>query len=751
VPIVNDVGQVIPALCNDQARGRGLREPIDWSLKVLMRYWGKRWIALAIMVAGLALLAPGAAAARGARDAVQRLGLAPQSQGLALVFPLRADIAGLERFATEVSTVGSPRYGHYEPIAALVRRFGASLGDRLRVTQFLHRAGARHVRIDATGLFADATLSVGQAGRLFGASISRFHAARAGQYVAPAAGSEVPAGLRGAVTGVVGLNTRPVVAQPAVQMASGAAFPRTATRFSTDQTPSGYQHRTGTPSGCAAGQADRGFTPNQYLDAYGYSPLHALGLNGQGERVSLIEIDGFRYSDLRTFAGCFGLSIPAINGFGVNIKHPLTPIGETELDLQVMDAAAPQLKAIDVYESRARPADVLQSITAPLQNRGRVPDVISVSLGVCEPSLALAVGRSGLRAVEGALALETASGISVLASSGDAGSSSCIVGGGPLPVKALSFPASSPYVTGVGGTNFVLNDANQIQSETVWNDAPYDISAGGGGTSVLFPRPGYQNGFVSQRHRNVPDVAMLADLLPGYNIFCSVKACQGYGSGWVAVGGTSASSPLFAGGLALIDQLLRQSGRQSLGLANSLLYKIQRRYASDGVFTDIQTGNDDLGPYLPGGNRRPLGCCVAAPGYDRASGLGSPNLAKLANLALALQPRIASVGVSVPPQRPIRRRHLIARATCSRRCLVAASATVTIAGERPLHVGAARQLLRRKGRRTFTLAFTAGQLRRLRSALRHHRAIYAQVVGQILDPGGAVEATSPTRTIRIRR
>jgi subtilase family serine protease len=737
-------------LCNDPYRESGPRKSATGVVKVLMRYWGQQWIALAILIAGLALLGPASASARTSRPAVQRLGLAPRDQSLPLVFPLRADVAGLERFAAQVSAVGSPLYGHYEPVSMLARRFGASLGDRLRVARFLHRAGATHVRIDATGLFADASLSVGRATQIFGASLSRFHAARAGQYVAPTGGAQVPPALRGAVTGVVGLNTKSIVAQPAVKMAGGAGFPRTQSRFRADQTPSGYQHRTGTPAGCAAGQADRGFTPNQYLDAYGYSPLHALGINGQGERVSLIEIDGFRYSDLRTFANCFGLPIPAINGFGVNIKHPLAPIGETELDLQVMDAAAPQLKAIDVYESRARPADVLQSLTAPLQNRGRVPDVISVSLGVCEPALALAVGRSGLRAVEGALALETASGISVLASSGDAGSSSCIVGGGPLPIKALSFPASSPYVTGVGGTNFVLGSANQIQGETVWNDAPYDLAAGGGGTSVLFNRPGYQNGFVSQRRRNVPDVAMLADLLPGYNIFCSVKACQGYGNGWVAVGGTSASSPLFAGGLALIDQLLRQSGKQSLGLANSLLYKIQRRFPSAGAFSDIQSGNNDLGAYLPGGNHRPLGCCSAGPGYDRASGLGSPNLAKLATLALDLQPPIAEVGISVPAQRPILRRHLVVRATCSRRCLVAVSATVTIAGGRSMHVGAARQLLRKRGRHIFKCRFSTGQLRRLRSALHGHRRIQAQIVGQVVDPGGSVEATSRMHTLRIR-
>ncbi len=711
---------------------------------------------LAISIASLGLLAPASALARTSPSRVQRVGSAPRSQALALVFPLRADLAGLERFATAVSTVGSPEFGHYQSIATLARRFGASLGDRNRVTSFLRRAGANRVRIDTTGLFADATLSVGRAERLFGSSLARFQTARVGPgaangYLAPTGATRLPASLRGAVTGVVGLDTRPVLAQPAVKMVNAARFPHTAARFGTANTPSGYGHRTGTAAGCAAGQADRGFTPNQYLDAYGYSPLHAAGFNGQGERVSLIEIDGFRYSDLRAFAGCFGLPIPAVNGFGVNIKHPLAPIGETELDLQIMDAAAPGLKAIDVYESRARPSDVIQSLTAPLHNHGRVPDVISVSLGVCEPALYLAVGRSGVKTAEAALSLEAASGISVLASSGDAGSSSCIVKGSPLPVKAASFPASSPYVTAVGGTNIVLNALNQIQSEVVWNDAPYDVSAGGGGTSQLFSRPGYQNGFVSQRARNLPDVAMLADVLPGYNIYCSIAACQANGTGpWVAVGGTSAASPLFAGGVALIDQMLRQQGKQNLGLTNSLLYKIQRTRPGANVFSDIRTGNNDLGAFIPGGNQRPLGCCTAGPGYDRTSGLGSPNLARLALEALSLQPRIASPGITLPGQRPVLRRHLLVKVSCSRRCLTTVSVTITIAGQKSMHLGVPRQLFRGRGRRTLKLRFSARQLGGLRSALRKHRKVEARVFSEIVDPSGAVEAVSRTHTLRIR-
>ena len=89
--------------------------------------------------------------------------------------------------------------------------------------------------------------------------------------------------------------------------------------------------------------------------------------------MALIEIDGFRYSDLRSFASCFGLSVPRINGYGVGIRHPLAPGAETTLDTEVLTAAAPGLKGIDVYDSLPRASDVLLSLTAPLQNAGPRP------------------------------------------------------------------------------------------------------------------------------------------------------------------------------------------------------------------------------------------------------------------------------------------------------------------------------------------------------------------------------------------
>ena len=340
----------------------------------------------------------------------------------------------------------------------------------------------------------------------------------------------------------------------------------------------------------------------------------------------------------------------------------------------MLDAAAPGLKAVDVYESRPSAVDVLQSLTAPLSNGATKPDVISASLGSCEPATLGTIGYSGLRTVEGSLALAAASGISVLASSGDDGSSACLdPGGRPLPGLAVSYPASSPWVTGVGGTNVSLNAANQIISQEVWNDAPLVVAAGGGGLSDLFRRPGYQNGTVGPNRRAVPDVSMLADVAPGYEIYCTAaRDCvtSRRGNPWTQVGGTSAAAPLLAGGLALIDQDLRLHRQQNIGLANPLLYKTDHLPQGPTALSDIVANNNDLGQSITG---KPFGCCTAGPGYDYASGLGSVNVGGLAAIAAdaraasssrsALAARPASSGGQPPPAGP----GLLLRAVPARR------------------------------------------------------------------------------------
>src|SRR5205807_7505107 len=101
------------------------------------------------------------------------------------------------------------------------------------------------------------------------------------------------------------------------------------------------------------------------------------------------------------FAHCFGLRLPRIHSFGVGVRRPLAPGGETTLDLEALDAAAPGLSAIDVYESSADTAHIVEGFLAPLQNPGFKPQVISASLGLCEPFVFAALGHRGVRAAQG--------------------------------------------------------------------------------------------------------------------------------------------------------------------------------------------------------------------------------------------------------------------------------------------------------------------------------------------------------------
>ena len=720
--------------------------------------------ARALVVAACALcagaLGASPALAVGATAHSTWLGSAPAAGKLSLAFPLKADLDGLTRFATAVSDPRSPQYGHYESIANLARRFGAPAAERSRVTSYLERVGATGVKIDVTGLFADATMNVSQAQRLFGTTLGSFRpaggAARGASFMAPVSGARLPAALQRDVTGVVGLDTQPLFGSPTAETPGKAAWPHDAAAPAASagmDDESGYMQRTGTAAGCAAAVSQSGFTPNQYLTAYNYAPLQSAGIEGQGERVALIEIDGFRYSDLRNFSKCFGLATPAINGFGVGLKKPLAPGGESTLDLEVLDAAAPKLKAVDVYESRPDANDVLHALTAPLRNAGNKPDVISASLGSCEEATRLTIGKAGLRNAEGALALAAASGISVLASSGDDGSSACVTPSGrPLPDLAVSYPASSPFVTSVGGTNVGLNAANQIVSQEVWNDSPLVLASGGGGFSMLFDRPSYQNSFVTASHRAVPDVSMLADVAPGYEIFCTAKGdCtgQGHNGPWSQVGGTSAAAPLLAGGLALVDQALRRDHRQDIGLANPLLYGIAHSPSAPNVISDVVSNDNDLGQSLAG---KPFGCCTAGPGFDEASGLGSINLTGLAFAAGAIVPRIVDVGLSLPPQRhPLASKHVLANVSCSGHCLMGAFTRLKIGRSgKPITRHSDVYLLKNGGHKTIKIGLDAKTVTKLRSALSGRQRITATVYGTILDPSGNVEARTRGKDLQVR-
>jgi kumamolisin len=682
---------------------------------------------------------------------------APRSAVLDLVVPLVADDGGLQRFAHQVSTPGSPSYGAYEPIPALARRFGARRSVRARVLRFLRRAGAQQAKINPTGMFAEATFTVAAAERAFATQLRSFRSAGGGTFIAPqvrgvasAAGARLPPGLRGVATGIVGLNTRPLAPRP--PSAHGRYRARRRARGAAGQPASGYLPLTGTPAGCAAGLRSGGFTPNQYLSAYDFTPLRQAGFAGQGERVALIEIDGFKYSDIRAFARCFNLDIPRLSTFYVGSKRALPPGGETTLDLEVLDAVAPRLDSIEIYENSGNASDVTKSLVLPLIAPGAKPQVVSASLGLCEPYMRAAFGLSGIRAVERDVELAAATGITLTAASGDQGSAACVdPRGNVIDQLAVSYPASSPWITSAGGTNLVLSPTNTIAQQPVWNDSVIQLAAGGGGLSDVFGRPSYQARVVGVNRRAVPDVAFLADVAPGYAVYCTAAGDPNCSSSpWHTVGGTSAAAPLLAGGAALVNQDLHRHKREFLGFMNPLLYAIGGSALSPSVFSDVTSIGNDVGPYVPGGNGQPLGCCSAGAGFDEASGWGSINLANLATVALQVLPAFADVSVAIPrPQRPIHRHALQARLHCSDACAVYSFAVVTIASGGNFTIRSRRYRFRRRASKTVPLTFSPRQERRLRAALGHHR-IDAEVFAVALDARGQIAKVTAGRTIAIR-
>ncbi|MHB1711903.1 MAG: S53 family peptidase, partial [Acidimicrobiales bacterium] len=197
-------------------------------------------------------------------------------------------------------------------------------------------------------------------------------------------------------------------------------------------------------------------------------------------------------------------------------------------------------------------------------------------------------------------------GVTVLAASGDHGSAQ---GGGPTPT--VQFPASSPWVTSVGGTTLSATVTGKYQGEVAWNSA---AGASGGGVSQIEGEPAYQRclpaGGQTLLHgfRGVPDVAMNADWNTPVPIYMSLPGSIG---GYVTVGGTSEGSPVWAGIAADLDQL---AGR-SLGFLNPLLYRSGCAGGLANVMHDITVGTNAWGG-VPG--------YVATPGWDPVTGWGSP-------------------------------------------------------------------------------------------------------------------------------
>jgi subtilase family serine protease len=334
------------------------------------------------------------------------------------------------------------------------------------------------------------------------------------------------------------------------------------------------------------------YTPQDFWKMYDAPSAQT----GSGQQLAIITEGDLSQpkKDLATFEQKFGL--PAVTWNQINVGTPTSDTSgddEWDLDSQYSTGFAPGVSQLDVYVGPSlSDSDILTTI-----NRWITDDTSkqgSFSAGECE-LLAYAAGfTSGLDTV---LEAGAAQGQTMFFSSGDTGSQCpAIVGvnGVPVGIPGVSYPASSPYGIGVGGTS-VLSPTGP--TEITWY-------AAGGGSSLLEPTPSFQSGtkvggVVPLVRRGVPDVSLDADPESGYQVVVDGTV--------ETIGGTSASTPSWQGIWARVQGA--HSG--SLGFAGPVLYTTEPASA----YHDVTLGTNGL--------------YVAHPGWDYTTGRGTADIAKL--------------------------------------------------------------------------------------------------------------------------
>ena len=613
----------------------------------------------AALLALLALVATGGAeGAKSTRAAIagsvpswatadREVGAAKGTIDFSLVLRWRNEHA-LEAFDRAVSDPASPAYADYLSPAEFRRRFSPRRSDVRRVRRFLTSRGFEVTGVSASRMLVDATGTVGRAERAFRTSL-RIYRYRGRKLRAPAKSLSVPAGL--GVRTIIGLDesfARPLLRSSAVPPPPLFRNAPPCSNFWSQNYPS----RKAAPF--AHGQRQPwvpcGYEPDQLQGAYGIDEAIRAGNDGSGETVAIT--DAFASPTIRHDANLYSLrhGLPPvrlrqkiISGHCKrNCPIPLRQgwFGEETLDVEAVHTMAPGAKILYVGAPNPGPG-LVRALSWVVDHHAA--SIVTNSWGD------LGEQDRAFQALEQTFSEAIAEGIGLYFSSGDNGDELDTIG-----FVSADYPGSSPHVTSVGGTTLAVGPLDNYSFELGWGTyraektgdrwsprppGPF-LYGGGGGTSRLFTEPRYQYGVVPRtlagryggRGRVSPDISLDGDPTTGM----LVGETQTFPSGRTAysesrAGGTSLSSPLFAGFMALADQ---RAGFDH-GFVNPALYSLYRSHA----LHDIRPPRVRIAlvrrDFANGANRGdgfittlrtvgPAGSLRTDRGYDNLTGLGSP-------------------------------------------------------------------------------------------------------------------------------
>ncbi len=571
--------------------------------------------------------------------------------GMAIHFaPSAAQKADLDQFLVSLQDRRSATYHKFLSPEQYGARFGVNDADIAKVTTWLSSHGFSNVMVARGKTSVSFNGTAGQAAETFHTSIHNY-TLNGEAHFANASDPQLPKALEGMVVAVSGLHNFHMKSH--IHMRP---------RFTSSQTGNTF------------------VTPGDWATIYDVQPLYSAGWDGSpitttnlsttacgGSPCSIVIVgqSAVLATDLAAFRAAAGLPAKTVtvvvppNDQNPGVQYTSGDEGESDLDLEWSNGIAKNANVLFVIAE----AGVEDSITYAIDNA--VAPILSTSYGLCEPQETL----SDMNYQTGLFMQANAQGMTIVSASGDAGAADCDSGYPAYEGLAVDFPASSPYVTGVGGTTLTvanttvggywapatsssvdnISSALQYIPETVWNDTAADVAAGqpelasgGGGVSVVYTKPSWQvgTGVPSDGYRDVPDIALAASpnqdgllicggLIPSTStpFVCNSGFRDINDSDDVApTGGTSAGAPTFAGVLAL---LVQKTGAP-LGNINQNLYTVAG--AVPNAFHDITTGNNIVPCTAPTTRYPDPGCPTTAPftfgysagtGYDQASGWGS--------------------------------------------------------------------------------------------------------------------------------
>jgi subtilase family serine protease len=522
--------------------------------------------AVTATVAAILAASGGQGATLGPR-ALRPVGATPPSQKISFTLLLR--LPGANRLGSALSALEnprSPRFRQFISPQAFGARFGISAAALARVVDALQARGFRIVASYPQRTALVVSGRAGAASRLLAVRLENYVDAARRTFHAPVGSPSIPSFLRASVTGVTGLDSRP--------------------RWRAEDVPLG------------------GLSPQTAPTAYDIAPLRSAGFSGRGMTIAIISFSAYDPTDPAGFAAKFGIPGPAPRVLPVGDGTTDTSGAiEANLDIDVVRSIAPgaQILFYEAPNTSSGYTDAIDRIVADHR-----ADIISSSWGQCELEYGSRAGDSR------ALAAADAAGISMFVSSGDQGAYDCQAGNLPDHRLSVDWPASSAGAIGVGGTRLNLAADGTYRSEGAWEDA-LSGAGGGGGVSTGDRRPSWQSApgvlnSYSNGRRQVPDVSADADPGTGWLTYSSGSFGE--------VGGTSAAAPFWAASTLLIRQYAAAHGVGALGYVNPMLYALASSRQRFPPFHDV----------VLGGNRY----YQTTPGWDPATGLGSPDVYNLA-------------------------------------------------------------------------------------------------------------------------